>query len=83
MKLTSNSAGETIKYGQLLAQTLKKGQGAMIALEGDLGGGKTQFAKGIALGLGIVENVISPTFVIRRDYQGEKQKLFHYDFYRT
>ena len=42
----------------------------------------SQFTKGIAKGLGIKEGIISPTFVIRRDYKGKKPGLLHYDFYR-
>lgn len=80
MKITSRSAEETIEYGRQLALLLEGGQ--VIALKGELGGGKTQFAKGLAWGLGIEETIVSPTFVIRRDYLGTNLRLAHYDLYR-
>ena len=57
----------------------------MIALEGDLGGGKTTFAQGFARGLGVRENVLSPTFVIMRRHHMRKShfRIFvHIDAYR-
>lgn len=80
MKILSKSSDETVKLGEKLARTLKGGE--VIALYGDLGGGKTQFTKGVAEGLGVKDDIISPTFVIRRDYKGDKLNLLHYDFYR-
>lgn len=80
MKILSKSSDETVKLGEKLARTLKGGE--VIALYGDLGGGKTQFTKGVAEGLGVKDGIISPTFVIRRDYKGDKLNLLHYDFYR-
>ncbi|HEY8444757.1 MAG TPA: tRNA (adenosine(37)-N6)-threonylcarbamoyltransferase complex ATPase subunit type 1 TsaE [Bacilli bacterium] len=53
----------------------------IITLIGDLGAGKTTLTKGIALGLGIKENVNSPTFTIMKTYQG-KYPLYHLDVYR-
>lgn len=52
-------------------------------MTGDLGGGKTQLTKGIALGLGIPDPITSPTFIYENIYQGEKLKLFHFDLYRS
>lgn len=80
MKTVSKSSDETVELGKKLSKSLCGGE--TIALYGDLGGGKTQFTKGIALGLGIKDDIISPTFVIRRDYKGTKLSLLHYDFYR-
>ena len=54
----------------------------VVALEGDLGAGKTTFAKGVARSLGIKEPITSPTFTIMNEYQGTKTKLFHFDLYR-
>lgn len=53
-----------------------------ICLSGDLGAGKTTFSKGFALGLGIEENVTSPTFTIMNEYNGKNCKLRHFDMYR-
>jgi tRNA threonylcarbamoyladenosine biosynthesis protein TsaE len=55
--------------------------GDVIALYGDLGAGKTVLAKGIAKGLGIREEVTSPTFTLLRQYQG-RLTLCHFDLYR-
>ncbi len=51
-------------------------------LEGDLGAGKTHFAKGIAEGLGIDEIVTSPTFTLHNVYDGGRLIFNHFDFYR-
>lgn len=78
--ITENEA-QTIKLGQKLGQVLKGGD--IIILDGDLGGGKTTFSKGIALGLGVKEDVTSPTFSIEQIYRARSGlAIFHYDFYR-
>ncbi len=55
--------------------------GDLLCLIGDLGAGKTQFAKGFAAGLGITDTVNSPTFVLMTEYEG-RLPLFHLDLYR-
>jgi tRNA threonylcarbamoyladenosine biosynthesis protein TsaE len=55
--------------------------GDLVCLVGDLGAGKTQFAKGFAIGLGIEDTVNSPTFVLMAEYAG-RLPLFHLDLYR-
>ena len=55
--------------------------GEIVTLSGDLGAGKTVFAKGIALGLGVTDPVVSPTFTLMNEYDG-RIKLYHYDAYR-
>ena len=75
----SNSPDQTIDFAKQFAQTLSGGE--VIAIDGDLGAGKTAFVKGIALGLGIQKNVSSPTFNIVREYEG-RLRLFHFDVYR-
>ncbi len=65
------------KLGRLLVG------GESIDLTGDVGAGKTTFTKGLAVGLGIDEDVQSPTFTISRTYDGRDGiRLAHYDFYR-
>jgi tRNA threonylcarbamoyladenosine biosynthesis protein TsaE len=54
----------------------------VLSLIGDLGSGKTEFVKGLALGLGIDAQVTSPTFSIIHEYRGGRHPLFHMDFYR-
>jgi len=81
MKYTSDSVEKTINLGKKLGQRLKGGE--FIALSGDLGGGKTHFAKGLANGLGIQQEVTSPTFVLERIYETPGDLFFHhFDFYR-
>ena len=55
--------------------------GSVVILEGTLGSGKTTLAQGLALGLGVVEDVTSPTFALIHEYQGNLP-LFHMDLYR-
>ncbi len=55
--------------------------GTVIALNGELGAGKTVFAQGVGLGLGVREPVTSPSFVLMNVYGG-RLDLYHFDFYR-
>jgi tRNA threonylcarbamoyladenosine biosynthesis protein TsaE len=81
MKYTSDSVEETINLGKKLGQRLTGGE--FISLSGDLGGGKTHFAKGLAIGLGIQQEITSPTFVLERIYETSGDLFFHhFDFYR-
>lgn len=73
----SHAAKETITFAEEYARSLKGGD--VVLLNGDMGAGKTVFAKGVALGLGIKEEVLSPTYAYMNDYDG---KLYHYDCYR-
>ncbi|HOO23308.1 MAG TPA: tRNA (adenosine(37)-N6)-threonylcarbamoyltransferase complex ATPase subunit type 1 TsaE [Clostridia bacterium] len=76
----SHSVSDTYFLAKTLAKTLQGGE--MIVLEGDLGAGKTTFTKGLAIALGISEDLVnSPTFTIMKEYDG-KLKLYHYDMYR-
>ena len=81
MKIISGSEEETIKIAEDFAKNLKRGD--VVLLTGDLGAGKTRFARGIAKGLGIADwkRVKSPTYTIRHTYVG-KIPLFHFDLYR-
>lgn len=78
----SKSPEETQKFAAKFASKLKKG--AVVALAGDLGAGKTCFVQGLALGLGIRKNyyVNSPTFTILNIYEGGKFPIYHFDWYR-
>ena len=67
-------------FGMEMALTIPVG--TVIGLKGELGTGKTTFAKGFAMGLGINEHVTSPTFKIVSEYDGESCALFHVDCYR-
>ena len=76
-KFISESREQTEAFAEKYAKTLKSGD--VLLLDGDMGAGKTVFAKGIAKGLGIQEEVTSPTYAYMNDYDG---RLFHYDCYR-
>jgi len=82
LELVSNSPQETYDLGRLIADKLKKGDVA--ALRGTLGSGKTVLAKGIANGLGIEENLTSPTYTIINEYKKDDSSspLYHIDVYR-
>ncbi|MBU1998083.1 MAG: tRNA (adenosine(37)-N6)-threonylcarbamoyltransferase complex ATPase subunit type 1 TsaE [Candidatus Omnitrophota bacterium] len=80
MNLNSFSLKETLRIGKKIAEFARKGD--VFCLSGELGAGKTLLAKGIAWGLGINKDaVISPTFVILRQYSG-RLPLYHFDLYR-
>lgn len=81
MKIISKSVNETLKIGRIIAKNLKKGD--ILCLFGQLGSGKTVLAKGIALGLGIKKDeIISPSFVLIRQYNKARLPLYHFDLYR-
>jgi len=72
---------EMKSLGRELADSVQGGD--IIELIGDLGSGKTTFVKGLAEGLGITENVQSPSFTLSQQYKTNKNAtLVHYDFYR-
>ena len=68
---------QNIKIAKEYAKTLKGGD--IVLLNGEMGAGKTLFTKGIAEGLGITDEITSPTYAYMNDYDG---KLYHYDCYR-
>lgn len=76
---TTNSAEQTHTLGKKLGSLLKSGD--VVALYGGLGAGKTVFAKGIASGLNVAEEVVSPTFTLLKQYAGD-MTLHHFDLYR-
>lgn len=78
--LISHSPGETLALGEAWGRAAARGW--VIGLSGDLGAGKTQLVKGLALGLGITARVHSPTFTLLNQYEGGRLTLFHLDLYR-
>ncbi len=78
--IVTGSPEETIALGRRLGGILPLG--TTLSLEGGLGAGKTALVKGIALGLGISAEVLSPTFILVEEYRGGEAPLFHYDLYR-
>lgn len=90
MEFLSKSPQETKKIAADLARKiLKTKKGVVIALEGELGAGKTTFIQGFAKVLGIKEKIKSPTFVLMKKYKLETRNrkletnLYHLDCYRV
>ena len=77
--IATHSETDTIALGSVIGRVLKAGD--VLALQGDLGAGKTHFVQGIAKGMGIQETVVSPTFTILNYYEHDIP-LQHFDFYR-
>ncbi len=85
-EIVTNSFEETQKLGEKIGSDLKTG--AILALFGNLGSGKTTFVQGLAKGQGIKKRIISPTFIIVRNYElgirNQEVKIFyHVDLYRV
>lgn len=76
---TTAAVEETMALGGAVAALARPGD--ILLLSGDLGTGKTAFTKGFAAGLGVVDQVVSPTFTIARDYDG-RLRMHHLDVYR-
>lgn len=79
MKVITRSPEDTIAFAKKIGSLLRKGD--IIAYKGGLGAGKTTFTRGIAVGLGLKDEVTSPTFAIVNEYRG-KINLYHFDMYR-
>ncbi len=78
--LEAHSPEDTFLLGRKLGEASRPGM--VVALDGDLGTGKTVFAKGFAAGLGVKETVSSPTFTILQVYEEGRLPLYHFDVYR-
>ena len=81
MRFISNSPDQTINIARALAASIDGG--AVIAMTGDLGAGKTAFTRGLAAGLNCPCEVSSPTFAIVHEYAGGRLPLYHFDMYRV
>ena len=75
--MISKSERETMEFAREYAKTLSPGD--VVLLEGEMGAGKTVFVKGLAEGLGVEDEITSPTYAYMNDYGGV---LYHYDCYR-
>jgi tRNA threonylcarbamoyladenosine biosynthesis protein TsaE len=76
----SNSVAETESFGRQIAGSLQPGD--VLALTGELGSGKTQFAKGLCAALECGGAVTSPTFTLIHEYSGGRLPIYHFDFFR-
>jgi tRNA threonylcarbamoyladenosine biosynthesis protein TsaE len=79
LSLKTDSPDQTQALARCLAEVLRPGD--FLALEGQLGAGKTCFVQGLAEGLGVKGRVASPTFILMRSHPGPVP-LFHADAYR-
>ncbi len=81
-EFASHSPEETFEYGRTLASVLS--DSALVLLQGDLGAGKTALVKGLAEGLGVAreEDVVSPSYTLIHEYEGNGRRLYHIDLYR-
>jgi tRNA threonylcarbamoyladenosine biosynthesis protein TsaE len=88
MEIITKNAGETQELGKKIGDSLrrklkKNKKSILLALSGDLGSGKTTMTQGLAVGLGIKARVLSPTFIIMREYlKKTAPSLYHIDLYR-
>lgn len=80
LELHTDSVDSTRALGAALAELARPGD--LLLLSGDLGAGKTAFTQGFGRGLGIREQVTSPTFTLAREYDGGRLPLHHLDVYR-
>lgn len=78
--VTTSSAEETIAFAEKIGAMLKCGD--IIAYKGGLGAGKTTFTRGLAIGMGLPDEVSSPTFALVNEYRGKALTLYHFDMYR-
>jgi len=78
-EISSATEAATRRIGELLGSVLESGD--VVSLSGDLGAGKTCLVKGVAVGLGVVETITSPTFNIMLEHHG-RLELYHFDLYR-
>ena len=78
----TNSPEETIEFAKKIGAMLKGGE--IIAYKGGLGAGKTTFTRGLAMGMGLPDEVSSPTFALVNEYRGKNTSLTlcHFDMYR-
>jgi tRNA threonylcarbamoyladenosine biosynthesis protein TsaE len=77
----SNSLAETEAFGRRVAEDAPAG--SVLALQGELGSGKTLFTKGFVAGMGSNAAVSSPTFTIVHEYRDGRLPVYHFDFFRV
>ncbi len=88
MPMVSHSKSQTQKLAANLAKRLSKirpersRRATIIALQGELGSGKTTFVQGFCKALGVRHGVTSPTFIIMRHHMAANKHIYHFDLYR-
>lgn len=78
--ITTCSPEETIAFAEKIGKLLRGGD--IVAYRGGLGAGKTTFTRGLAVGMGLPDEVSSPTFALVNEYRGKELTLYHFDMYR-
>ncbi|MBU4440780.1 MAG: tRNA (adenosine(37)-N6)-threonylcarbamoyltransferase complex ATPase subunit type 1 TsaE [Acetobacterium sp.] len=78
-RIITKSSRETFDFGQHLGEAIDFP--LVIFLQGEMGAGKTLFSKGFVAGMGLDDEVTSPTYTIVNEY-GDPPKIFHFDLYR-
>ncbi len=78
--ITTLSPEETIAFAEKIGKLLRGGD--IVAYRGGLGAGKTTFTRGLAVGMGLPDEVSSPTFALVNEYRGKELTLYHFDMYR-
>lgn len=81
MKVKTTNIEDTKKLAEIFAECLSPA-GAFVSLFGDIGAGKTAFARCVFKALGVKEKITSPSFVILNEYKGAKFPIYHFDLYR-
>jgi tRNA threonylcarbamoyladenosine biosynthesis protein TsaE len=76
----ATSEAGTAAFAEALAQLV--GPGTVLAVDGDLGSGKTRFAQAFAAAIGVQGIVNSPTYTIIKEYEGDRLPFYHMDVYR-
>lgn len=80
IRVKTSSPEETISFAAEIGKMLRGGD--IIAYRGGLGAGKTTFTRGLAVGMGLPDEVSSPTFALVNEYRGKEITLYHFDMYR-
>ena len=78
--ITTLSPEETIAFAEKIGKLLRGGD--IVAYRGGLGAGKTTFTRGLAVGMGLPDELSSPTFALVNEYRGKELTLYHFDMYR-
>lgn len=81
LDIISHSAAQTQRLGERLGELARAGD--IVCLEGDLGSGKTCFTQGLGRGLGIADDIHSPTFILANEHRDGRLALYHLDVYRV
>lgn len=79
-EFVTHSPEETIALGEEIGKRLAGGD--IIAYTGGLGAGKTTITRGLCVGMGLADEVTSPTFTLVNEYTGSRIRLCHFDMYR-